>query len=112
MKVNSQGLLEPTDFVEKAAITYANNRLGEFSWQTEAGMPELPKKALALKVLQRFSWTMLCMAERGQRYGPSGKPRPGEAAYLDEFHRFFAEEVGPGVCTPRVGYRCYWGMAL
>ncbi|RLL99573.1 hypothetical protein CFD26_108065 [Aspergillus turcosus] len=43
VKVNSQGLLEPTDFGEKAAITDANNRLGEFSWQTEAGMPELPK---------------------------------------------------------------------
>lgn len=75
MKVNSQGLLDPTDFVEKAAITDANNRVGEFSWQTEAGMPELP-----LKVLQRFSRTMLCMAERAQLYGPSGKPRPGEAA--------------------------------
>lgn len=54
-------------------------------------------EALALKVLQRFSRTMLCMPERGQRYGPSGKPRPVEAAYQDEFYRRFAEEVGPGV---------------
>ncbi|RHZ69037.1 hypothetical protein CDV55_103101 [Aspergillus turcosus] len=43
VKVNSQGLLDPRDFIEKAAITYANNRFGEFSWQIEAGMPELPK---------------------------------------------------------------------
>ena len=48
-------------------------------------------------LLQRFSRTMLCMAEQGQRYGPSGKPRPVEAAYQDEFYRCFAEEVGPGV---------------
>lgn len=54
-------------------------------------------EALTLKVLQRFSRTMLCMAERGQRYGPSGNPRPLEAAYQDEFYRCFGEEVGPGV---------------
>ena len=54
-------------------------------------------EVLALKVLQRFSKTMLCMAEQGQRYGPSGKPQPLEAAYQDEFYRCFGEEVGPDV---------------
>lgn len=37
------------------------------------------------------------MAEQGQRYGPSGKRRPLEAAYQDEFYRCFGEEVGPGI---------------
>lgn len=54
-------------------------------------------EVLALKVLQRFSRAMLYMAEQGQRYGPSGKPRPLEVAYQDEFYRCFGEEVGPGV---------------
>ena len=53
-------------------------------------------EVLALKVLQRFSRVMLCMAEQGQRYGPSGKPRPLGATYQDEFYRCFGEEVGPG----------------
>ncbi|EYE90117.1 uncharacterized protein EURHEDRAFT_417763 [Aspergillus ruber CBS 135680] len=52
---------------------------------------------LSMMKPSRFSRTMLCMAERGQRYGPSGKPRPVEAAYQDELYRSFAEEVGPGV---------------
>jgi hypothetical protein len=45
VKVSSQGLLDPTDFVEKAAITDANDRLAEFSWQADAGMPELPRQS-------------------------------------------------------------------
>lgn len=49
-----------------------------------------------MKVLQRFSRTMLCMAKSGQRYGPSGKPRPAEAAFQDEFYRCFRDELGPG----------------
>ena len=41
---------------------------------------------------------MLSMAERGQRYGPSGKQRPLEAAYQDEFYRSFIEELGTNEC--------------
>lgn len=52
---------------------------------------------MAYKVLQRFSRKMLRMAEQGQRYGPSGKPRPLEATYQDEFYRCFYDEVGPDI---------------
>ena len=57
----------------------------------------------AIKVIQRFSRAMLCMAKSGQRYGPSGKPRPVEAAYQDEFYRCFREELGPdsGIVSER-----------
>lgn len=70
---------------------------------------------------------MLCMAKFGQRYGPSGKPRPVEAAFQDEFYRCFRDELGPGAgiiqrdhapakevltstLSPLAGVLSYYGM--
>lgn len=43
------------------------------------------------------------MASSGQKYGVSGKPRPVEAAFQDEFHRCFRDELGPdgGIASER-----------
>jgi hypothetical protein len=40
---------------------------------------------------------MLRSSRDGRRLGPSGKPRPPEAAFQDEFYRCYWNEVGPGV---------------
>lgn len=42
-----------------------------------------------------------CMAEQGRRYGPSGKCRPIEATYQDEFYRCLDAEVGPRVVSEK-----------
>lgn len=52
---------------------------------------------LCLKVLRRFSSVRLRGSRDCQQLGPSGKPRPPEAVFQDEFYRCYWDELGPGV---------------
>jgi hypothetical protein len=52
---------------------------------------------LCLKVVQRFSSVRLRDSRDGQQLGPTGRPRPSEAAFQDEFYRCYWNVVGPGI---------------
>ncbi|KAN0071428.1 hypothetical protein V8E54_010024 [Elaphomyces granulatus] len=58
------------------------------------------KEDFCLRVLKRFSASMLRTTRDGRRIGPSGKLRPPEAAFQAEFYRCCWHEVGPvGICS-------------
>lgn len=50
--------------------------------------------SICLGILRRFSKEMLCKTRNGHRLGPSGRTRPPEACFQDEFYRYFWEETG------------------
>ncbi|OXV09424.1 hypothetical protein Egran_02812 [Elaphomyces granulatus] len=54
-------------------------------------------RTLGLKILERFSSEILRLTRDGQRLGTSGKVRPPEACFVDEFYRCFLNEVGSGI---------------
>lgn len=55
--------------------------------------------SICLRILRRFSKEMLCTCRtrNSQKLGPSGRIRPPEACFQDEFYRCFWEETGSDI---------------
>jgi hypothetical protein len=60
---------------------------------------------LCLAVIRSFSKSTLSLAKAGQRLGVSGRMRPPEAAFQDEFYRAYWNVVGScgGICSEWAG---------
>ncbi|WEW59574.1 hypothetical protein PRK78_005048 [Emydomyces testavorans] len=76
---------------------YVEHQLGEMDSKPFPFEKYQDLEMLCIAVIKRFSRLILGKTRDGHGVGPSGKQRPVESAFQDEFYRSFWSELGIGI---------------